>query len=61
MDYEGSSEGGPKGSFENFKSEGDVHYKQNEYKKALGSYNMVSIIAADLEGQCPSLTNYITI
>jgi len=37
--YDGSSEGGPAGSFENFKSEGDVLFKQGEYKKALDSFN----------------------
>ena len=38
-----SSEGGPKGSFENFKAEGDVLFKHGEFKKALESYNTVSI------------------
>ena len=36
-----SSDGGPKGSFENFKAEGDVLFKQGSYKKALESYNTV--------------------
>jgi hypothetical protein len=36
-----SSEGGPKGSFENFKAEADVLFKQNDYKKAIDSYNTV--------------------
>ena len=36
-----SSEGGPKGSFENFKAEGDVLFKQGECKKALESFNTV--------------------
>ena len=40
--YESSSDGGPAGSFENFKSEGDVLFKQCEYKKALESFNTVS-------------------
>ena len=41
MDYDDSSEGGPKGSFENFKAEGEVLFKQQEYKKALDSFNTV--------------------
>ena len=40
---DGSSEGGPKSSFEVYKAEGDVLYKQQEYKKALDSYNQVNI------------------
>lgn len=42
MEYDGSSEGGPKGSFENFKAEGEVLFKHHEYKKALDSFNTVN-------------------
>ena len=42
-----SSEGGPKGTFENFKSEGDVLFKQGEYKKALDSYTTVCQVHKD--------------
>ena len=40
---EGSSDDQPKGSFEIFKAEGDVLFKHGEYRKALESYNTVSI------------------
>ena len=35
------SEGGPKGSFEIYKSEGDVLFKQMMYTKAIECYNTV--------------------
>ena len=38
-----SSGGEPKGSFEIFKAEGDVLFKQQEYKKALKSYVKVCL------------------
>ena len=37
------SEGGPKGSFEIYKSEGDVLFKQQMYTKAIECYNTVII------------------
>ena len=36
-----SSEGGPKSSFEVYRAEGDVLFKQGEYRKAINSYNTV--------------------
>ena len=35
-------EEGPKSSFTTYLAEGDVLFKQAEYKKALDSYNLVS-------------------
>ena len=35
-------EEGPKSSFSTYLAEGDVLYKQGEYKKALDSYSLVS-------------------
>ena len=40
-DEESSLEDGPKGTFENFKAEGDVLFKKEEYNKALNSYTTV--------------------
>ena len=40
---DGSSEGGPKGTFEIYRAEGDVLFKRFEFKKALNSYTTVSI------------------
>lgn len=39
-DEEGQDEG-PKSSFTTYLAEGDVLFKQGEYKKALESYNLV--------------------
>ena len=38
---ENGSESGPKGSFEIYKSEGDVLFKQQMFTKAIECYNMV--------------------
>ena len=57
MDYADSSEGEPKGSFENFKSEGEVLFKQQEFKKALDSFNTVmsTFLAVHLISQVISI------
>jgi len=38
---------GPKSSFTTYLSEGNVHFNQGEYKKALDSYTQVKIFLLD--------------
>ena len=42
-DDDEEQEEGPKSSFTTYLAEGDVLFKQGEYKKALDSYNLVRI------------------
>ena len=44
---DGSSDGQARGSYEIFKAEGDVLFKQGEFKKALESFNTVSLSTND--------------
>lgn len=37
---------GPKSSFTTYLSEGNVHFNQGEYKKALDSYTQVNIYSS---------------
>ena len=43
-DDDEEQEEGPKSSFTTYLAEGDVLFKQGEYKKALDSYNLVRIL-----------------
>lgn len=39
-----ASASGPKSTFEAYRAEGDMLFKQQEFKKALESYNQVSAL-----------------
>ena len=42
--YDNESDAGPKGTFEIYKAEADTLLKQGDYKKAIESYTVVSIL-----------------
>lgn len=42
-----TSASGPKSTFEAYRAEGDMLFKQQEYKKALESYDQVSTLPCD--------------
>ena len=48
-DDDEEQEEGPKSSFTTYLAEGDVLFKQGEYKKALDSYNLVRIFCGNYE------------
>jgi hypothetical protein len=48
-DDDEEQEEGPKSSFTTYLAEGDVLFKQGEYKKALDSYNLVRISGSNFE------------
>ena len=56
-----SSEGGPKSSFETYRAEGDVLFKQAAYKKAIESYNLVSIFFSSFLTTCNQAPVYLSV